>query len=328
MLMSALSARWGSMLGACALLTVITSACAQDYPSRTVRVVVPFPAGGGADLNARSLAERLSKLWGQSVVVDNISGAGGAVAAATAARAKPDGYTIFFATHPIISVYPFLHEKLSYDPDNDFLPVVQLVDSQFVLLVNASSAFNTVADLIRIAKDKPGAINFGSGGVGTTQHLTAELFKAAAGIDINHVPYRGTAPAAAALMANEIQMHFDSTFSAMNQIRAGRLRGLAVTSTNRLPQLPEIPTLNESGLQKFESSLAYLLLLPAGAPAALVASINRDANKVLGEPAYRKQIQDQGIAIKGGTPEQLKAFLAAERKKWGELLKRLNLKPQ
>jgi tripartite-type tricarboxylate transporter receptor subunit TctC len=326
--MTALTTFAGRALIACALFSVAATAPAQDYPNRTVRLVVPFPAGGGADLNARSLADRLGKLWGQTVVVDNISGAGGAVAAGAVARAKPDGYTVFFATHPIISIYPFLHEKLSYDADNDFLPVVKVVDSQFVLLVNAQSAIGTIADLIRIAKEKPGAINFGSGGVGTTQHLTAELFKASANIEISHVPYRGTAPAAAALMANEIQMHFDSTFSAMNQIRAGRLRGIAVTSANRLPQLPDIPTLNEAGLQKFESSLAYVLLMPAGTPTAVVSTMNRDANKVLSEPAYRKQIQDQGITVQGGTPEQLRAFLLAERKKWGELLKRLNLKPQ
>ena len=311
---------------ATALAIATAVAGAQDYPARPVRIVVPFPAGGGSDLIARSLAQRLSGLWAQQVVIENISGAGGGVAATNVARSRPNGETIFFATHPIFAINPFIYDKLSYDPDTDFIPVVKVSESHNILLVNAASSIYSVADLIRIAREKPRSINFGSGGMGTTQHLTAELFKAAANIEITHIPYRGTAPAATALMANEIQMHFDTTASAMGQMRNGRLRGLAITSLNRLPALPDLPTMSESGFNGFEATLAYGLLVPAGTPPAFVAAINRDANKVLQDAAYRKEMQDQGLDLQGGTPEQFKTFLLNERRKWGELLNRLNIK--
>jgi tripartite-type tricarboxylate transporter receptor subunit TctC len=182
-----------------------------------------------------------------------------------------------------------------------------------------------VSDLIRLSKEKPGVINFGSGGVGTSQHLAAELLKATANIDITHIPYRGTAPASKALLANEIQMHFDGVHSAMSQMKTGRVRGIAITSLNRLSTLPDLPTLSES-LNGFEATLAYGLLLPTGTPPAVVAALNRDANKVLQDPAFRKQMQDMGISLQGGTPEQFKTFLTNERRKWGDLITRLNIK--
>ena len=311
-----------------ALAVMAADVNAQDYPSRTVRIVVGFPPGGSIDLQVRALSERLSKLWSQPVVSENISGAGGGLGAAAVARSRPDGHTIYFTTHPVLAINPFIYDKLSYDPEQDFIPVVKLGDTQNILLVSPSSNIHKLSDLIKLARDKPGSINFGSGGIGTTQHLTGELFKAAANISITHVPYRGTGPAATALMANEIQMHFDSAYSAMERMRSGRARGIAISSLSRLPTLPDLPTMSESGLNGFEATLAYGLLVPTGTPQAVVAALNRDANKVLQDPLYKKQMQDQGIFLQGGTPEQFKTFLATERAKWGELLKRLNIRAE
>ncbi len=328
MITNQLFRHWIRSLSAVILSAMTMTAVAQGYPSHAVRLVVGFPPGGSIDMQVRAMAERLSKLWAQPVVPENVSGAGGGVAAATVARSRPDGHTIYFATHPVFAINPFIYDKLAYDPEQDFIPVVKLGDTQNILVVNAASGIQRLADLIRISREKPGTINFGSGGVGTTQHLTGELFKAAAGIDIKHIPYRGTGPAATALITNDIQMQFDSAYSAMSRMRSGQVRGIAITSLNRLPTLPDLPTMNESGLKGFESTLAYGLLVPAGTPQAVVAALNRDANKVLQEPAYKKQMEDQGIYLQGGTPEQFKAFLASERRKWGEVLKQLNIKAE
>jgi tripartite-type tricarboxylate transporter receptor subunit TctC len=314
---------------ACAALVLAAHAptlCAQEYPNRAVRIVAPFPPGGGADINARRLAERLTKLWGQQVIVDNVAGAAGGLAAANVAKSKPDGYTLFFVTHPILAINPAIYEKLPYDPDKDFASVVQLTELPTVLLAGPSLQVTTVADLVNLAKAKPGTLNFGSGGVGTSLHLAGELFKATTGIDIAHVPYKGTAPAFVALLGNDIQMMFDSSGSALQHLQGGRVRGVAVASTTRLRAAPAIPTFDESGLRDFVVTLAYGIMVPAGTPAALVAALNRDFNTVLNDAEYRKQMADDGANVIGGSPEQFRQFLAAERKRWGPLVQKLGIK--
>ena len=300
---------------------------ASAWPTHPVKLVVPFPAGGGADTQARMIAERLSQEWTQPVTPENVSGAGGAVAANAVARSKPDGQTLFFATHPILAISPFMTKKLPYDPVKDFTPVIKLIEAPLVLLVPVASPVRTVADLVRLAKEKPGSINFGSGGIGTTQHLAGELLKLGADIDMTHVPYRGNAQTAAALITNEIQMHFDGVPSAVAQIKGGRVRGIAVTSKKRLTSVPELPTLSET-LPDFEVSLAYGLLVPAGTPADVVAKINRSANAAIREAAYTKRISGEGATIEGGTPKEFADFLARERAKWGPLIKRLNIEAE
>lgn len=302
-----------------------TPALAQNYPTRGVRIVIPFEPGGGSDLHARALANELGKLWKLPLIPENMGGAGGGVAASAVARSKPDGYTIFFATHPILAINPALYEKLNYDPDADFIPVVKLGETALMALVSANSGINTIADLIKLAKEKPGALNFGSGGVGTTQHLSAELFRAAAGIDIVHVPFKGGAPANLALMGGQIHLQFDSFFPGMVLTRAGKIRGIAVTGKKRQAQLPDMPTVGET-LKGYESVLGYGILVPAGTPAPIVTALNRDINKVLADPAYKKEMTDRGIDLDGGTPEEFKTWLAVERKKWGDLIKRLGIK--
>jgi len=302
-----------------------TPALAQNYPTRGVRIVIPFDPGGGSDLHARALANELGKVWKTPLIPENMGGAGGGVAAGAVARSKPDGYTIFFATHPIMAINPSLYEKLNYDPEADFIPVIKLGETALMALVSANSGINTIADLIKLAKEKPGALNFGSGGIGTTQHLSAELFRAAAGIDIVHVPFKGGAPANMAMMAGQIHLQFDSFFPGMVLMRAGKIRGIAVTGKKRQAQLPDMPTVGET-LKGYESVLGYGILVPAGTPAPIVTALNRDINKVLADPAYKKEMTDRGIDLDGGTPEEFKAWLGVERKKWGDLIKRLGIK--
>ncbi len=313
------------MLAALALAGAATSALGQSYPTRSVRIVIPFEPGGGSDLHARALAGELGKLWKLPLVPENMGGAGGGVAASAVARSKPDGYTIFFATHPILAINPALYETLNYNPETDFIPVVKLGETALMALVNATSGINTIPELIKQAKDKPGTINFGSGGMGTTQHLSAELFKALANIDIVHIPFKGGAPANTAMIAGQIQLQFDSFFPGMILSRAGKIRGIAVTGKTRQAQLPDMPTVAET-LKGYESVLGYGILVPAGTPAGIVTTLNRDINKVLADPAYKKEMTDRGINLDGGTPEDLKVWLAGERKKWGELIKRMGIK--
>jgi tripartite-type tricarboxylate transporter receptor subunit TctC len=306
----------------------LDQARAQDYPAKSVRIVAPFPAGGGTDLNVRRLAEQLSKLWGQPVVVDNIAGAAGGVAAVNVARSKPDGYTLFLITHPILAINPVIYDKLPYDADKDFAAVVQVSETPSVLLVNPTLQVTKVPELISVAKAKPGALMFGSGGVGTTLHLAGELFKASAGVDITHVPYKGGAPAVTALIGNEIQLFFDSSSSALRHMQTGRVSGLAVASMNRLAAAPGLPTFNENGLKGFVSTLAHGVVVPAGTSPGLITTINRGVNTVLKNADYRKLMTDDGIDVVGGTPEQLAQFLVNERKKWGPLIQKLGVKEQ
>src|SRR6185295_3777982 len=274
------------------------------YPSRPVRFVAPFAAGGGADVNVRRLGERLNRLWGQPVLVDNIAGAGGGVAAVSVAKSRPDGYTLLFLTHPILAIAPSLYEKLPYDPENDFTAIVHVSDTPIVLLVNPSLAASNVPELVALAKARPGTLNFGTGGVGTSLHLAGELFKAATGTDIAHVPYKGTAPALTALLGNEIQLLFDSSASALQRMQGGRVRGIAVASMTRLSAAPALPTFDESGVRDFVVTLAYGVIGPAGMPPALVATLNRDLNTVLSDAEYRAQMAEGGAIVIGGSPEQ------------------------
>ncbi|MGH8665952.1 MAG: Bug family tripartite tricarboxylate transporter substrate binding protein [Burkholderiales bacterium] len=298
---------------------------AQSYPTRNVRMIVPFSPGGGSDLHARTLASALSKIWNRSVVVQNMGGAGGGVGAAHVAKSTPDGYTIFFATHPILAINPELYKTLPYDPDKDFAPVTKLGETALMLMISTSASFQSVPDLIKLAKDKPNTLNFGSGGPGTTQHLSAELFQYVADIALVHVPFKGGALATAALMGGEIHLQFNSAYPGMMSMKTGKLRGIAVTSKTRLPVAPDIPTMSEF-LKGYESVLGYGILVPAGTPTNIVSSLNRDINKVLSDPAYKKEMGNRATYLDGGTPEQFKSWLEAERKKWGDLIRRLDLK--
>ena len=298
-----------------------TVASAQGYPNRTIRLVVPFPAGGTTDILAREVAQKLSEVFGQSVVVDNRPGAAGNIGSDLVAKSAPDGYTLLMGTVGTHAINPSLYSKMPYDHVKDFAPVVLVAGVPNVLVVNPALPVNSVADLIKLAKDKPGQINFASSGSGTSIHLSGELFKTMAGVDMTHVPYKGSSPALTDLIGGQVQIMFDNLPSALPQIKGGRLRAIAVTSLKRAPVLPDIPTINESGLPGFEASSWFGMLAPAGTPAAIVARINAEVNKWLQSADAREKLLGQGAEAAGGSPEQFANHIRAESEKWAKVVK-------
>jgi len=296
-------------------------AAAQNYPTKPIRLVVPFPAGGTTDILARAAAQKLSEALGQQVVVDNRPGAGGNIGADIVAKSAPDGYTLLMGTVGTHAINPSLYTKMPYDHFKDFVPVVLVAGVPNVLVVTPSLPVNSVQDLIKLAKDKPGQINFASSGSGTSIHLSGELFKTMTGVEMTHVPYKGSSPALTDLMGGQVQLMFDNLPSALPQIRGGKLRALAVTSTKRAPALPDVPTMAESGLPGFEASSWFGVLAPAGTPPAVVTRINTEINKWLQSPEAREQLLGQGAEAAGGSPQQFVAHIRAETEKWAKVVK-------
>ncbi len=304
------------------------SAHAAEFPMRPVRIIAPFAAGGGADLAARRLAERLNQRWKQPVIVHNIAGGAGNSAAQAVANSERDGYTLFFASLPILVTNPLLYANLPFNAERDFAPVVLVSDTPHILLVSAASRATKLSELIALAKAQPGKVNFGSGGQGTSLHLAGELFKTVAGIDIVHIPYKGAAPAVVAMLGDEIQMMFDNGAAALGHIRGGRVRGLGIAAKTRVTVLPKVPTFDEGGIANFYSGVPHGVLVAAGTPAHIIAAINRTINDIFADPDYRKAALQSGVNLAGGEPAQLTAYLAAEKKKWQPLIQRQGIKAQ
>ncbi|MEP6943443.1 MAG: tripartite tricarboxylate transporter substrate binding protein [Betaproteobacteria bacterium] len=296
-------------------------AVAQTYPTHAIKLIVPFPAGGTTDILARDVAKRLTETLGQSVVVDNRPGAGGNIGSDLVAKSPPDGYTLLMGTVGTHSINPGLYAKMPYDHVKDFAPVVLVAGVPNVLVVNPSVPVTSVADLIKLAKSKPGTINFASSGNGTSIHLSGELFKTMAGVDMTHVPYKGSAPALADLLGGQVQIMFDNLPSSLPQIKGGKLRAIAVTSAKRAPALPDVPTIAESGLPGFEASSWFGVLAPAGTPATVIARINGEVNKWLQSPEGKQQLVAQGAEAAGGPPEQFAAHIRTETEKWAKVVK-------
>jgi tripartite-type tricarboxylate transporter receptor subunit TctC len=310
--------RWAlGALFACIAL----GASAQSYPNRTIRLVVPFPAAGTTDILARAVAQKLTEAFGQAVVVDNRPGAAGNIGSDLVAKSAPDGYTLLMGTVGTHAINPSLYSKMPYDHFKDFAPVVLVAGVPNILVVNPALPVNSVADLIKLAKDKPGQINFASSGSGTSIHLSGELFKTMAGVDMTHVPYKGSSPALVDLIGGQVQIMFDNLPSALPQIKAGKLRAIAVTSLKRAPVLPDVPTISESGLPGFEASSWFGVLAPAGTPAPIVARINAEVNKWLQSADARERLLSQGAEAAGGTPEQFAHHIRAESEKWAKVVK-------
>jgi tripartite-type tricarboxylate transporter receptor subunit TctC len=307
-------------LGALALV-LAGGAWAQAYPTKPIRLVVPFPAAGTTDILAREVAQRLSVSFGQSVVVDNRPGAAGNIGSDIVAKSAPDGYTLLMGTVGTHAINPSLYAKMPYNHVKDFVPIVLVAGVPNILEVTPSLPVNSVADLIKLAKEKPGQLNFASSGSGTSIHLSGELFKTMTGVDMMHVPYKGSAPALTDLMGGQVQLMFDNLPSSLAQIKAGKLRAIAVTSAQRSPALPNIPTIAESGLPGFEASSWFGLLAPAGTPAAIVARINADVNQWLQTAEAKEKLLAQGAIPAGGTPEQFGAHIRAETEKWAKVVK-------
>jgi tripartite-type tricarboxylate transporter receptor subunit TctC len=297
------------------------AALAQAYPIRPVTVVVAFSAGGNNDLRARQLAVPVAAALGQTVLTDNKPGASGNIGHDLVARARPDGYTLGIGAMGPLAVNPALFPKMTFDPLKDFAPVVLIEKSPLVLVTRTDKPFRSVKDVIAAAKARPGTLSIGNAGTGGAHHLSGELFQDAAAIDMLAVPYKGGGPAANALLSGEIDMMFEQTYAALPSIQAGRTRALAVTSEQRLPGLPHVPTMAELGFPQVTVSNWLGIVAPAGTPPDVVRKLNDAYNKALASPDLREKITAPGNTVGGGTPEAFGAFIAAESKRWAALIK-------
>jgi tripartite-type tricarboxylate transporter receptor subunit TctC len=314
-------------LSAFALIPVTSVAQdAASFPNRPVKWIVPYAAGGSADLRARQIASRLADMWGQPVVVEPRAGAGGVLGTDLLAKSAPDGYTMGMGNFAPLAVNVSLMKSLPYNPQRDFAPVVLIERGPLVLMVNPSSPAKTVKELIALARAKPG-MGFASSGNGGSHHLSGEMFKAMAGIDIQHIPYKGGAPAASDLMGGHVDMMFELTYAAMPAIKGGKLRPLAVTSSERLSVLPDVPTMIEAGIPGFESSNWQGVIVPAGTPRDIVQKLNVSINKVLAMPEIRDILVGQGNQVGGGTPDEFAAMIRAETAKWAKVVKDAKIQP-
>ena len=302
------------------------SAQTTKYPDRPVKVLVGFSAGGGTDVIARILAQKMTESLGQTVVVENRSGASGMIAGEAVAKSAPDGYTLMMGTQTTFAVAPTLYRKTSLDPARDFAGVAMSAISPLVLVVHPSVSAQSVADLIAMAKARPGAINFGSGGLGTTPHMTGELFLSVAGIKMAHVAYRGEAPAINDLIGGQIPLMFANLSAVVGNIKAGQLRALAVTSAKRAPAVPDVPTLAEAGLPGFEAATWFALVAPAGTPHDVRARLNAEVKRALDLPDVKQRFADLGMTAEDSTPERLDAYIKSEIAKWTKVIKEADIR--
>ena len=300
---------------------------AQDkYPSRPIKIIVPTPAGGPVDVVARIVANYLSMTIGQSVVVDNRPGAGNTIGSKEAARAEPDGYTLLYSSVSGLILAPMLHKDAGYDPVTSFAPIVAVATGSIILVVHPSVPAKSVQELVAYAKANPGKINFSSGGIGVLPHLTGEIFKAMASVDIVHVPYRGGNPSIQDVVAGNVQMTFEGTGVLLPLIREGRLRALATTSAKRNAELPNLPTMIESGYPNLVSTSWTGLLAPAGTPAEIVAKFNAQINAGLKSPALKEPLAKLSSEPLGGTPQDFSNLIKTDLARWAPVVKSLNLK--
>jgi tripartite-type tricarboxylate transporter receptor subunit TctC len=297
------------------------SALAQAWPSKPIRIVVPFPPGGGTDIIARETSERVSKATGWTFVIDNKPGAGGNLGVDNVAKSPADGYTLVLGQTSNLAINPSLYAKLPYDPQKDLVPVVLVAQAPLVLVTGTGSKYKTLADVTAAAKAKPGQLNFASPGNGTVAHLTSELFQKAAGIKTQHVPYKGAAQALTDVVGGTVELYMSSVPTLLGQIKQGKLRALAVTSAARVDDLPDVPTINESGYKGFDAVTWFGLLAPAGTPKDVVAKVNAEFNKALKAAELRKRLGDEGADAAGGTPDEFAALIKTEIPRWGKVVK-------
>jgi len=303
------------------LLVVLAGAAgAQTWPAHPVTIVVPFPPGGGTDTGTRILAEQLARKWGQPVLVDNKGGAAGMIGADAVAKARPDGYTLLMGNIGTQAINPSLYAKMNYDPDKAFAPVGLVAELPLAMMVNPAVPAKNVREFVALAKAQPGKLSYSSSGAGGGPHLAAEMFKDATGSFILHVPYRGGGPAIADLLAGHVQLSFMTVLEASGQIKAGKLRALAVTSDKRVSALPEVPTLAESGLPGFNSISWIGLLAPAGTPKALVEKISADLREVVGHDEVKDKLVQLGAVPAPGTPAQFATLIDNDRKRYARII--------
>ena len=303
------------------LALALTEASAQSYPTKPIRLVVPFPPGGSLDVVARAIGQKLSEAWGQPVVIDNRPGAGGNIGADLVAKSPPDGYTILEGALSTHAVNVSLYSKMPYDPVRDFAPITLVAVTPNVLVVNPSVPVNSVKELITYAKANPGKISFGSGSNGSAGHLAGELFKIEAGVDMVHVPYKGGAPAMQDLLAGQTQLMFDNLANSMQQVRAGKLKALAVTTAQRSTLVPELPTLSEAGLPGFDISTWWGFMAPAGTPKEIIAKWNAEVTRILETPDMKAFFAQQGAEARPTSPEAFGEMIRSEIAKYAKIVK-------
>ena len=308
-------------LHALALVFFASAAAAQSYPSKPIRFVVPYPPGGPLDTVARLLGQKVSESVKQPVVVDNKPGAGGNIGADTVAKSAPDGYTLLMGAVATHAINPTLYASIPYDPIKDFVPVTQLASTPNVLILNTSVPASSVREFIAYAKANPGKLNFGSGSTGSAGHLAGELFKTMAGIDMTHVPYKGAAPAMQDLIGGRVQLMFDNFASANTQVKAGKVKALAVTTARRSSLAPDLPTVAESGLAGFDINTWFGLFVPANTPREIVDRLHAEFTRALAMPDIREKIVNLGAEPVGNKPEEFAAYIKAEGEKYARVIK-------
>jgi tripartite-type tricarboxylate transporter receptor subunit TctC len=316
----------GNILGLAFALLLASEANAQTYPTQTIKIVVPFPPGGGVDVVARVIAPRLSESLGQSVIVENRGGAGGSVGATFVAQAPKDGYTLLLGTASTHGTNPNVYTKLAYDPVRDFAPVALITQAPLMLVANNDLPVKNAAELVALAKQKPGTLAFGSYGTGSSNHLVAELLNTMAGIETHHIPYRGSAPMMTDLIGGRIQFAFDGIAVTLGYIRGGTVRLLGVSTGKRSPVLPDEPTIAESAVPGFESAVWFGLFAPAGTPKAVIELLNSKVNAALAPPEVREGFLKVGNEPVGGGPDVLAAKVQAELQKWTTIVRDKNIR--
>jgi tripartite-type tricarboxylate transporter receptor subunit TctC len=316
--MHAILSRGAVFAGALALAT---GAFAQSYPTKPIKLIVPFPPAGSTDISARAVAGKLGERLGQPVIIENKPGAGGNIGTDLVAKAPPDGYTLVVGTVGTHAINQSLYSKMPFDNIRDFTPVVLLSTTPNVLVMQPSFPANSVADVIKLAKAKPGELTFASSGSGTSIHLSGELFNSMAGTKMQHIPYKGSGPMLIDLMSGTVNIAFDNLSASMPHIKGGKLKALATTGSKRSPALPDLPTVAEAGLTGYDSTSWNAIYAPAGTPKEIVDKLNREVNAILSSPETRKFFAEQGAESGGGTPQQLADITRAETAKWAKVVK-------
>ena len=307
------------LIAGLALAAICSAAAAQTYPTKTVRMIVGYPPGGPTDVLARIVSQKLTQAWGQQVIVDNRPGASGMIGAEFTARAAPDGYTLLMV--PVTyAVTPSLFSKMTYDVEKDLAPVAQVAAAPFILVVHPTLPVKTVKDLITLARSRPGQLNFASASTGGMPHLAGELFNSMTGVKMVHIPYKGAAPATTDLLSGQVTLMFNNMLSAMPQVKAGRLRAVAVTSLTRSAAAPELPTIAET-VPGYEANGWYGAFAPAATPKDLINRVNAEMNRIMKMPDVTQRLAGDGVEAVGTTPEQFGAYLKQEVAKWGKVVK-------
>ncbi len=310
-------------LGVLSVLVTLMAApaVAQTYPSKPIRVIVPFPPGGGTDIIAREIAQKTAALTGWNFIIDNRPGSGGNLGVDAVAKSAPDGYTLALGQSSNLAINPTLYTKLPYDPVRDLAPVGLMASSPMVLVVAAQSPHKSLADVLAAAKARPGSLNFASPGNGTVAHLSGELLQKTAGVKFTHIPYKGAAQAVTDILGGQVDLYMSSIPTLIGQVRSGKMRALAVTSIQRVDDLPQTPTVAESGYAGFESGTWFGFVAPAGTPPEIVATLNKEFAKALGAPDLKKKLSDQGAEVLGGTPEQFAQLIRSDIARWAPIVK-------